>query len=477
VSLRARLLAGLVALTALGLVVSAAVTYAMLGSFLTSRVDDQARAAVPAVARVVLGDREIGRGLLTGAAVSRLLPPGTYGALVVGGRVVNPVVYDYSTTSSPAVPEFPDRIRTGSPFTVHAQGGGTRFRVLAQPVGDGSTVVVAVPLRDVDQTLRRLLRVETVVAALILLALAASAWWVVRLGLAPLRRMEDTADAIAAGDLSQRVDEGDPRTEVGRLARAFNTMLSRIEEAFRAREASERRMREFLSDASHELRTPLTSIRGYAELFRRGAASRPDDLAKSMRRIEDEAARMGVLVDDLLLLARLEEGRKPERRDVELSALAVDGVDDLRAADPGRPVHLRTEPGLVVAGDERQLRQVIGNLLSNARSHTPPGTPVDVSVAAHDGSVLLEVADRGPGLPPGVGDRVFERFFRADDSGRSRDHGGSGLGLAIVAGVVAAHGGEVHATNREGGGARFVVRLPLAASSAPAESEQTPSLT
>jgi two-component system OmpR family sensor kinase len=253
-------------------------------------------------------------------------------------------------------------------------------------------------------------------------------------------------------------------------------MLSQIETAFAERSASEDRLRRFVADASHELRTPLTAIRGYAELFRRGAAERPEDLARAMRRIEDEAARMGVLVDDLLLLARLDQGRPLEREPVDLVTVAGDALADLSAIDPARPVTYEHPDRLVVTGDEARLRQVAGNLLANARVHTPEGTAVHLRVRAFDGQALLEVADEGPGLPPGDEGLVFERFYRADAArartgnsggtsgtgGSSGGTGGTGLGLSIVAAIVAAHGGTVHAgAPPSGRGAYFLVALPI----------------
>jgi len=271
--------------------------------------------------------------------------------------------------------------------------------------------------------------------------------------------MGDTAGAIAAGDLTRRVKPAESRTEIGRLGLALNSMLAQIEAAFEERRASEDRLRRFVADASHELRTPLTSIRGYSELFRRGAGARPEDLAKSMRRIEAEASRMGVLVDDLLLLARLDQGRPLEREPVDVAKVATDAVDGARAIDPSRPIDLQVNGVASVIGDEGRLRQVIDNLLDNARVHTPPGTPVGVRVSSQADEVLLSVTDNGPGLPPEAADRVFERFYRGDPA-RSRETGGAGLGLSIVSAIVEAHGGTVTVSSPDGTGATFEVRLP-----------------
>ncbi|MGH2720515.1 MAG: HAMP domain-containing sensor histidine kinase, partial [Actinomycetota bacterium] len=270
----------------------------------------------------------------------------------------------------------------------------------------------------------------------------------------------ETAGAIAAGDLSRRVEPAGGPTEAGRLGSALNRMLAQIEEAFRIRGESEEHLRRFVADASHELRTPLTSIRGYAELFRRGGLRSSEELADAMRRMEEEARRMGALVDDLLMLARLDEGRPVDRAPVRLDLLAADAVRDAQAVEPGRPVDLESEP-VAVPGDEQRLRQVLGNLLANARVHTPAGTPVHVTVRAAGGVARLEVADEGPGMAPDVARRVFERFFRSDAS-RTRAGGGTGLGLSIVKALAEAHGGQVHVETAPGAGARFVVELPLA---------------
>jgi two-component system, OmpR family, sensor kinase len=307
---------------------------------------------------------------------------------------------------------------------------------------------------------------EGVVIAGVLLVLGFVGWAVVRVGLLPLDRIGNTAGAIAGGDLSHRVESVDPRTEVGRLGIAFNAMLDRLERAFGRHQESEDRLRRFLADASHELRTPLASIRGYAELFRMGAASSPEEVAKAMRRIEDEAARMGVLVEDLLLLARLDEIAEAPHSAVDLAALAADAVDDARATAPDRSITLvggvaGDGVAATVLGDPHQLRQVLGNLLRNALVHTAPGTPIEVGVVGGGSELVrLTVRDFGPGLPPGDPAALFERFWRAE-AGRERGKAGSGLGLAIVAAIVDAHGGRVEAANVDGGGAVFTVELPV----------------
>jgi two-component system OmpR family sensor kinase len=310
--------------------------------------------------------------------------------------------------------------------------------------------------------------VEALVIAGVLLLLAAVARVLVRVGLLPLDRIGHTASRIAGGDLSHRVEGADPRTEVGRVGLALNAMLDRLERAFTERQASEDRLRQFIGDASHELRTPLASIRGYAELFRMGAARDPADIEKSMRRIEDEAARMGVLVEDLLTLARLDEVVDAPHSEVDVAALARDAVDDARATAPDRQIDLEADRGVIVSGEPSQLRQVLANLLRNALVHTPAGTPVDVRVTRAGPRVRLEVRDHGHGLPTSDAAALFERFWRAE-AGRERGRAGAGLGLAIVAGIVDAHGGTVKAGNASDGGAVFTVELPAAAATAPTE--------
>lgn len=489
-TLRTRLIATLVVLTAVAMVALAAVTYTSQRSALLDQVDAQLQSSIGGVARQLEIVNEGGAvGLLRtpgvvprppggpgGARPGRRgpapnLPPGTYGELrgADGRRVGVPLTptREYGGESS-AAPDLPETLEPGPPFTADAQGDDDlRYRVLVSaPPGAGGALVAAVPLTDVDDTLQSLVRTEALVIAAALLLLTGLAWALVRIGLRPLDRMADTAGAIAAGDLDRRIDDADPRTEVGRLGSALNGMLGRLERAFAEREASEGRLRQFLSDASHELRTPLASIRGYAELFRVGVVREPADLARAMGRIEDEATRMGRLVEDLLTLARLDEAPDAPQAEVDVATLVDDAVRDARATDPDRPISAETDGPAVVWGDEAGLRQVLANLTRNALVHTPPGTPVTVA-AAHDGDhVRLVVRDDGEGLPTDDPDALFGRFWRAE-GGRARGRDGAGLGLAIVAAVVAAHGGTVTARNLahdEGAsGAEFTVRLPLAA--------------
>ncbi len=457
-SLRTRLLAVVLALMAVGLTVAGWATYQYLHGFLVDRVDQQlVEATGPAVRALAIP----GAGL-PGRPPPQL-PLGTRAELRSASGAVRASYVAGSTTTRTGLPAaLPVGIST-----VELSGGG-EYRVLVNQVrfpdpalNATDRIVVAVPLTDVQATLDRLLWIEVGVGAAVLLAAGLLGFWLVRVGLRPLSRIEATAGAIEGGDLSRRVPDAGARTEVGRLGRSINAMLDRIEQAFAERQAAEARLRRFVADASHELQTPLTSVRGYAELFRRGAAENPADLATAMRRIESEATRMGVLVDDLLLLARLDEGRPLEREDLDLGALAGDLVADARAVEPDRPITLEAEGQVIVHGDGMRLRQVLANLLANVRRHTPPGAPASVRVRRQGGEGVLEVADSGPGIDAQAAERVFERFFRADPS-RARTSGGSGLGLSIVAKMVRHMGGELNLTNSPSGGLMAVIRLPQA---------------
>lgn len=348
----------------------------------------------------------------------------------------------------------------GVPFTAASADGNGSWRVVAMPGRiEAGLLVVATELGAIEDTLGRMWLIQIVGSAAVLAALAAVLWWVLRLGVRPLVDMAATADEIAAGDLSRRVQPVDERTEAGRLGAAFNSMLAEIEGSFAEREATEARLRQFAADASHELRTPLTSIRGYAELWQAGGLRDPEQLDQAMRRLSEEGNRMGTLVDDLLLLARLDQQRPDQVGPVRLDQLAADAVSDARAVEPDRPMSLAAAP-VTVQGDAERLRELVGNLLTNARVHTEPGTPVHVAVSAIGDTARLEVADEGQGMPPTVVEHAFERFYRGDSS-RTRSSGGSGLGLAIVDAIARAHDGRASATSVEGQGSRFVVELPL----------------
>jgi two-component system OmpR family sensor kinase len=483
-SLRARVLASVLLLAAAGLVALAAVTYAEQRSFLLGQIDQEARGAGPALthaldtagftpagpANPVAGPDEDGPAGQRGGpgAPNPNLPPGTYGQRRdASGHVLGHVLISYGQ-ATPATPRIPASVPIGNVFTVGSSGSsGLRYRVYAShDQHDSGITVVAVPLHDVDQTLHRLLLVELLVIAGVLAALGASAFFVVRLGLRPLDRMSITAGEIAAGQLSRRVSPATPRTEVGRLGLALNAMLERLEQAFSQREASEERLRRFLADASHELRTPLASIRGYAELFRMGATRDEAETQTAMRRIEDESKRMGVLVEDLLTLARMDEAPELRREPVDLAALARDAVEDARAVAPARSIALDAPDAAVVSGDAHGLRQVLANLMRNALVHTPDAGAIEVTVGQDEQTVTVSVRDHGPGLPEGSSERLFNRFWRAE-AGRERGKAGAGLGLSIVGTVVDAHGGRVSAADAEGGGARFVVVLPRLASEPP----------
>jgi two-component system, OmpR family, sensor kinase len=455
-SLRARLLLGVVVLVALGLVAADIGTYGSLRSYLVTRTDEQLEAAHPAIEGAIFGGPGgPGRGIpQEGVDYYQLR---TTAGKILGGQNT----FEGSNLPPPKLPQTlnvgfrrePDGDRV-SYFTVSAVSGGGSYRVRAsiEQHHPGYVLVLASSLAGISSTLHRLLLIELVVTAAVLAALAALGLWIIRMGLRPLREIETAAVAITAGDLSRRVDHPDPQTEVGRVGSALNTMLDQIE-------ASDTRLRRFIADASHELRTPLAAVRAYAELFGRGAAEHPEDLERSLSGITREAERMTLLVDDLLLLARLDEGRPLEREPVDLATVVREAVDAARVVEPDRPIGLSVAPA-TVTGDETRLRQVLDNLLANARAHTPAGTPVSVELRSADGRANLTVADGGPGLSEEQAARVFERFYRADSS-RARASGGAGLGLSIVTAVVEAHGGSVEARETPGGGATFVITLPL----------------
>ncbi len=496
-TLRLRLLLLLVGIVAAGLVISDVVTYNSLKSFLTARVDQQLEAAAFPVGRALLSSSGLGPqvpaaprtftvphgsnpfttpgafrnggGLSSsGRGTTRgvLIPPGTYGQLRNTKGTVEAHLFFAYGGKAPRAPAIPAKLPgSGLPagkdlyFTTSSSGSGSvSYRALAKPLANGTgVIVVALPLTDLESTLRRLLGIELIVSAAVLVGLGVLSWVMVRRDLRPLESMTKTAGAIAHGDLSQRVSPVAERTEVGQLGQAFNTMLDEIEVAFAERAASEDRLRRFLADASHELRTPLTSILGYSELFDLGMQDRPADVAVSLRHIRDEATRMATLVDDLFLLAQLDHERPLRFEPVDLVALARRTSAGLSVSTPDRPVTVVGDGLVMVEGDADRLRQVVDNLAVNATRYTPEGSGIEIRVTDDHPWAVVTVHDDGPGIDPRDAARIFEPFYRSDPS-RARSSGGAGLGLAIVSAIVQAHEGTVALV--PGTGATFEVRLP-----------------
>ena len=475
VPLRITLVALLVVLVAVGLAATGAAATSLLRTYLVQQQDTALRAQVSQndpfrVLRACLSAAEPGPAPSTYVAC---LPPDGQEPLVVVGPRNRSDYPDLSRLEPAGAADGPERGEDEQFATLPAVDGHHTWRVITVPLPDGYAVVFASDVGRDSEVIGRLVAIELIVGLIVLTLLGVTGYVLVRNSLRPLAEVERTARAIAAGDLSQRVPIGNDRTEVGRLSTALNGMLSRIESAFRAQQASEEqargsenRMRRFVADASHELRTPLTSIRGFAELYRQGAVRSDEDVRRLMERIEAEGGRMGLLVEDLLLLARMDQQRPLTFSPVDLAAVAGDAVHDAKAVQPERPISLHLDESLtdvpVVIGDDGRLRQVVGNLVTNALTHTPPDARVTVTVseAADDPDVLvLRVADEGPGMDPADAARAFERFYRVDTA-RTRSAGGTGLGLAIVSSLVAAHGGSVELATAPGEGAAFTVRLP-----------------
>jgi two-component system OmpR family sensor kinase len=464
-SLRGRLIVGVISLVVVGLLISDIATYAALRNSLISQLDDQLKTGHNAAISGLGGPNE-GGGPPSGSS----LPAGTVIELVSPtGTVLLAKSLEFPgatpSTAAPVIPQHFPAATEKSPaiVTLAGTGGVPQFRTAMWPEDffQGNEVVLAIPMTAMTSTLNQLIQLEALISLGVVAATAIIALLIIRLGLRPLEKMGAVAQDIAAGDLSRRVEPATGKTEIGRLGLALNGMLTQIESAFAERTASNSRLRRFVADASHELRTPLTSIRGYSEMLRRGASESPVDADLARRRIEEESIRMTGLVDDMLVLARLDQGRPLEQEPVDLQAIATDAVADARAVAPQRDIKLVSPGPVVVNGDDTRLRQVLGNLVRNALVHTPSQTPIDVKLSTEDSIARLSVADHGPGLPAEDADRIFEPFYRADPS-RSRDSGGAGLGLSIVSAVVTAHGGHVSVHQTEGGGATFDVELPLA---------------
>ncbi len=473
-SLRGRLLVGVIALVAIGLLVSDVATYALLNRSLVGRIDDQLQkpSTVATARAVIIANCTPGRGPGSPGTANDF-PTGTITELLgTDGAVVTACVVGSGSTPSTASPVLPKTLSGAGeghpvqPYTVEGTGGVSQYRMTEWTENSfgGQFVVFAIPLTPVHSTLSQLLLLETIIGLAVLGATVLLALIIIRISLRPLQKIGGVAADIAAGDLTKRVEPATPKTEIGRLGLALNGMLSQIEAAFAERTESNNRLRRFIADASHELRTPLTSIRGYSEMLRRGAGESPTDAELARRRIEEESVRMSTLVDDMLLIARLDQGRPLDSKPVDLQAIAADAAADARAVAPKREITMTAPGPVVVEGDDLRLRQVLGNLVRNALVHTPSQTAIEISVSTEDSVGRVSVADHGPGLSPSDMERIFEPFFRADPS-RSRDSGGAGLGLSIVNAVVSAHGGHVRVKETSGGGATFEVELPLATSS------------
>ncbi len=476
VSLRGRLVITAVALTAVALIITDITATMILRNYLVGRVDDQLRAVAGGqtlrLDELHMTDPVSDSQMMTGMGTPNvrkvpnsltltiLDPHGNVIRQFGGGLNNSDIATALKGLTISQAAKHQDK-----PWTLRDSTPGADYRVLARViVNNEGTAVVALSLADVSQTLVNLNFILILLAVLVLLILATVARKAISIGLRPLDDVEKTAAEIASGDYSARLANDDPRTEVGRLNSALNTMLNRIEESFNTSRASEDRLRRFAADASHELRTPLTAIRGFAELHRQGAVMGEEATTEVLRRIEKESVRMSTLVDDLLLLARLDQQRPIAQEPVDVRALVEEAVAAARASSTTHAIDLEMpEDEVFVLGDSGRLHQAVANLLVNARAHTPDGTPIHVTVSIDGAEADISVADEGPGLTSEQAARIFERFYRVDPS-RQRGvtkHEGSGLGLSIVDAVVKAHGGSASVESTPGKGAMFTLHLPL----------------
>ncbi len=465
-SLRTRVMAAAALLAALTCLVTAVLGTTLLRSYLLSRSDSQLRDFAAVASRIV--QRQELQSASSGSRPQGL-PTQFLVEVVSAGGKISVAGGPLGAADGPQL-SAAELSKAGTPFTVPAGAASAApWRVLVQPLTGGGHLVIAYSLGDLDSTVTRLEAADAAAGGVAIVLLAGIGLPLVRASLAPLQRIESTAAAIADGDLSRRIELPAGNTEVGRLAAALDAMLAVTEAAYLARadgearaRGSQERMRRFIADASHELRTPLTSVRGLAEYgLQQGEAADREELLRLMGLIAREAGRMGRLVDDLLLLARFDAGRPLDRRPVDLASIAAEAVQQARIVAPGRPITLEAAEPVIVDADAERLRQIIDNLIGNAVQHTPPGSPVTVTVTSEPGSGRLTVADRGPGLTPEQASRVFERFYRIDDA-RARASGGAGLGLAIAASLAGAHDGELTVDSQPGRGAAFRLRVPQA---------------
>jgi two-component system OmpR family sensor kinase len=478
-SLRSRLLLATLSLAAVGILISDFAAETALRSFLITQVDKQLtgiidqssqrldRAGIENQPTVPTDDNALAyrpvrplRGVPTSTRVS---------LLDLNGKVIGQIGGDISTVNQfPTFKGLDQKSVTalnGKPFTVHGLGGLPDIRAVAQLLPSGlGTVVVSTSLTDIENTSHELAILFFVITAIMLLVLAALARLIIAISLKPLREVETTAAAFADGDFTARLPQNNPKTEVGRLSKSLNSMLGRIEESFAAKVESESKLRRFVADASHELRTPLTAIRGFAELHRQGAVSGTEPTKELLGRIESESIRMGALVEDLLLLARMDQAPQLKQEPVDLNQVISECVASARAAGPNHPISVRLgDEDNYVLGDAIRVHQAIQNLLANARTHTPTGTAIEINVESDDRELRVSVSDHGPGLSAQDQEKIFERFFRADPSRVRKGGEGAGLGLAIVDAVMKAHHGKVSVTSELGKGATFTLHFPIEA--------------
>ena len=476
-SLRSRLTIGIVLLSAIGFAVTFYGTTNALNSYLVGQIDNELNSLVGGTAMrldrgavIQQNEDEIEehrqrRGVAATPQPLQRIPTTLSVTLLssdgvikgeLGGDLTASQITDYLKAFDNAA-----AVETESePFTIKAKGPDFRAIAVVLPT-TGDTVVVAQSLQAVERTKHQLLVLFLFVGLIALLMIAIAARYVIQIGMRPLENVEKTAEQIASGDLSARLPDAKPNTEVGRLVSSLNTMLARIEESFAARTESEGRLRRFVADASHELRTPLTAIRGFAELHRQGAVTGESDTKELVARIERESVRMSSLVEDLLILARMDQGPKMEIKPVNLSEVVTDAVESARAAGPGHPIKLTAGNEIYALGDANRIHQVVANLLANARVHTPVGTQITVEVIHLDKEVQVVVADNGPGLSEANREKIFERFYRVDPSRQRTGNEGSGLGLSIVDAVMRSHGGHVSVDSKLGEGSTFTLHFPL----------------
>jgi len=465
-AIKTRLILAMAALLCAATFVIGSVAIGAVTQMMTSRIDTQLNDFLRQAGEIITTDE------ITAANTAEPAAPQTVAVMFFGpdGELLHTVPAGYADDPLPLPALSHDPGPTPEPITVNSSTSNVQYRVLASKIKPlfapdlrekPTTMIAAIPLVEVDAVQRHLMFVMVITITAVLVVGISTAWWITRRGLKPVTNMINAAVAVADGDLARRLPAHSERTEIGKLATALNIMVSKLVNAITERDTQQVRLRRFVADASHELRTPLAAISGYAELYESGGTPAGPALDRAMGRIRGESHRMAALVDDLLLLARLDQEKAPTRRRLDLRQLAYDAVDDARAADSEREITVHARTPLIVFGHDARLRQVVGNLLTNARTHTPAETDVWVVAESHGDNAVVSVIDNGPGIPDEHRHRVFDRFYRADDS-RSRDTGGTGLGLSIVKSIVEAHEGRVELESVWGRGTTVRVILPLA---------------